>query len=150
MKSEKKNETTRVLRYVYTDAERLEIGKTLGQVHADLSQTNANFDRVKAQFKSEITAHEAKLTDLSHKVASGYDMRETRCIFTLDDPKKGHKTLRRLDTEEVVETCEMTAADFQAEIDLASAESGKTIGEDGVIRTKADGPVEPGDGSSKK
>lgn len=141
----KNKAATRILRYVYTDKERLEIGKTLGQVHADLGNTNADFDRVKAEFKSKITAHEAKLTDLAHKVSSGYDMRDTKCEWTFDSPKKGHKTLRRLDTDEVVETAEMSQADFQQEIALET-ENGKSIDGSGVIRTAADGPAEPGDG----
>ena len=65
MNATKKHETTRILRYTYTDPERLELGKALAQVHNELGQTNTDFDRVKAEFKSKISAHEAKIQDLS-------------------------------------------------------------------------------------
>lgn len=107
-----------MLRVVYTDAERLELGKKLADEHADLRSVNSDFDRVKADFKSKITTHEAKIEDLSNKVSTGYRIEDVKARWSLDEPKAGYKTLRRLDTKDVIETAEMTAADKQAEIEL--------------------------------
>ena len=139
MNATKKHETTRILRYTYTDPERLELGKALAQVHNELGQTNTDFDRVKAEFKSKISAHEAKIQDLSNKVSTGYDMRETKCRWNLDEPKKGKKTLVRLDTakEEIVEVTEMTDADRQ--VDLPLSEGAHTgVDKGGNVQVPAD------------
>lgn len=129
-----------MLRVVYTDSERLELGKQLAESHNDLAQVNSDFDRVKASFKSKITAHESHIVDLSNKVASGYRVEDVKCRWQLDYPKPLFKTLFRLDTQENIETVEMTAGDRQAEIELAPpGAAGTGIAGDGSVTVPADG-----------
>ncbi len=111
-----------MLRVVYTDAERLELGKQLADEHADLRGVNSDFDRVKAEFKSKITSHEANIEDLSNKVSTGYRMMDVPCRWILDLPNPGVKTLLRQDTHEEVEVADMTDADRQVEMELAQEE----------------------------
>ncbi len=118
--STKKNETERILRVDYTDAQRLELGKDLATAHNDLTQTNSDFDRVKAEFKSKISAHESKIVDLSNKVSTGYHMVATKCLWRMDEPKKGMKVLVRLDKtpNEIIDSEEMTEADKQQDLPI--------------------------------
>lgn len=137
----KKNETERILRVNYTDPERLELGKQLAEVHNNLSQTNSDFDRVKAEFKSKISAHEAQIIDLSNKVSTGYRMVPVKCLWEMDKPKRGMKRLLRLDIEEakdaVVEVTDMTDADKQADLPLAE-DSKAGIAGDGTVKVGSD------------
>ncbi len=140
MKLNKKHETTRNLRVIYTDPDRLELGKQLAGAYQDLSQTNTDLDSIKTSFKAKIAAHEANIADLSTKVANGWRIEEVKCVFEMDTPKKLHKTLRRLDTQEIVEVSEMTQADIQGELALeeekASAVAG--VAGDGNVKVDAD------------
>lgn len=131
----KKNETSRMLRVHYTDAERLELGKKLADEHADLRQVNSDFDRVKADFKSKITTHEAKIEDFSNKVSTGYRIEDVKCRWNMDQPRAGEKTLVRADTDEIVEMTDMTTADKQAELKLADENAGAaTLTPSGAIQ----------------
>lgn len=136
----KKHETTRQLRVIYTDGERMELGKQLAGVHQALGQTEKDFDMVKADFKARITGHEAKIEDLSNKVASGYSVKEVKCRWYMDRPVKGVKQLIREDAFEVVETLDMTEADKQGELALEAEQLGSPTGvaNSGVVQVQAD------------
>ena len=135
--STSKKQTSRHLRVHYTDAERLELGKQLAGVHQDLSQTNNDFDSVKTDFKARITGHEAKISDLSHKVSSGFRVEEVKCLWQMEVLSKHVKTLVRVDTFEVVETCDMTEVDKQVELPLTDNPIAGIDGS-GVVAVKAD------------
>ncbi len=137
MKLNKKHETSRNLRVIYTDAERLELGKQLAGAHQDLAQTNNDFDSVKSDFKARVTAHEAKIGDLSNKVATGHRIEEVKCLWQMDAPKKGQKTLKRLDTGETVERAEMTESDKQGDLPLDDGKKTGVAG-DGTVEVAAD------------
>ncbi len=132
----KKHETARQLRVIYTNPERLELGRQLADTHQALAQTNIDLDSIKTDFKSRIAAHDAKITDLSTKVSNGWRMEEVKCVWIMDDPKKGMKRLVRTDTAEDVETVEMTQSDKQAE--LALEEKKPEVGAGGVVSVPAD------------
>lgn len=135
----KRNETTRVVRQFYTDPERMELGRKLAE------QIEADFDRVKTEFKSRITAHEASIADLANKVSSGYRMEPVKCLWSLDQPAGGKKELRRLDTSDVIETSEMTEADKQSLLPLDTPAPAEPTGvaTDGTATVAADGPAIP-------
>lgn len=135
-----KLETTRILRVIYTDSERLELGKKLAEAHNDLAQVNADFDRVKADFKAKTTAHEAQIVDLSNKVSSGYRMESVKCRWVFDQPKQGFKELLRLDTtpNEIIEHAEMTEADKQSELGIDETPALAGIEKDGTVKVEAD------------
>lgn len=118
MPTPKNLETTRFLRVNYTDAERLEIGKKLGDELAELRSVNSDFDAIKSSFKSKISACESKIEDLSQKVSTGYRVEEVKCHWLLGISPATLKFLIRDDTSDTVETVEMTAADKQATLEL--------------------------------
>lgn len=141
MNLNKKHETTRMLRVIYTDAERLDLGRKLAECHNDLAQVNADLDRVKAEFKSRVSGHESTISDLSTKVSTGHRMESVKCRWNLDQPKAGMKQLVRLDTPtpEVIEQSDMTESDKQVEIELDPPAATPTgIGADGTTTVPAD------------
>jgi hypothetical protein len=134
-----KRDTSRMLRCTYTNMERLELGKELAEEHGNLGKTTADFDNVKANFKSKITAHEARIVDLSVKVSSGYRIEDVKCTWTFDKPVAGKKELYRNDSNELVETADMTEQDRQIEIELKPPEETPAgISGDGVVAVAAD------------
>ena len=160
MTKDKKHETIRILRVAFTDAQILEHGRNLAEEHNKMGQTNSDFDRVKSEFKSKLSASEARIVDLSNKVSTGYEMRDVRCLWAFDDPKAGKKTLRRLDTVdglpgETVEVCDMTEAEKTPELALnldgtpALANpvlpAGAGVDKDGTVKVPADGPATAGE-----
>ena len=97
MIAKNKNESIRILRVAFTDAQILELGRNLAEEHNVMSQTNSDFDRVKSEFKSKLSASEAKIVDLSNKVSTGYTMKDVKCIWVMDAPNPGKKQLIRMD-----------------------------------------------------
>lgn len=146
-----KNETTRVLRVNLTDAQKLEFGQQLAQEHQTVAQTNSDFDRVKAEFKSKLTRSEAIIVDLSNKVSTGYEMRVVPCLWEMDYPKPGKKTLFRTDNaegtpRETVETCDMEEIEKTPELQLPLnpvLPAGTGIAKDGSVTVPADGAAAP-------
>lgn len=138
----KKNEVVRILRVNFTDAERLELGKQLAEVHNNTAQVNSDFDRVKAEFKSKLTALEAQSVDLAAKVSTGYSMKDVKCVWEMDQPKAGKKTLSRLDTPkpEVIETTDMTEADKQGELGLSAEDLKAGVEGGGTVTVASDRP----------
>jgi hypothetical protein len=160
-----KNQTFRTLRVLFTDAERLELGKQLAEAHNETAQIESDFQRIKDEFKSKLSAVSAKITDLANKVSSGYEMRQVLCLVVFDTPKPGKKQVVRLDgptegVREVVETHDMTEAEKTPELALnlsgdAAADlpntvlpAGTGIATDGTVKVEADGPAQPGDGKN--
>ena len=155
MIAKNKNESIRILRVAFTDAQILELGRNLAEEHNVMSQTNSDFDRVKSEFKSKLSASEAKIVDLSNKVSTGYTMKDVKCLWTLDDPKPGKKTLRRMDAGddriagETVEVADMTEAEKTPELALNLENpvlpAGTGVEKDGSVTVPADGPPTAGE-----
>lgn len=119
-------QTSRHLRHEFDNAERLENAKQLAEALSESDRIDGELERVKADFKSRTTTVQAKIGSLRDKVTSGYEMRETKCEWRFDSPKKGKKSLVRLDTKEVVETVDMSEADKQGELPLTAPEAKPT------------------------
>ena len=161
MTAKNKNETIRILRVAFTDAQILELGRNLAEEHNVMSQTNSDFDRVKSEFKSKLSASEAKIVDLSNKVSTGYTMKDVKCLWILDIPKPGQKTLVRIDNEwsnppsdesvkaNTVEVCDMTEAEKTPELALNLENpvlpAGTGVEKDGSVTVPADGPPTAGE-----
>lgn len=151
-----KNETTRILRVSFTDAQILELGRNLAETHNENTQIETDFQRIKDEFKSKLSAVEARKIDLANKVSSGYEMKPVRCVWTMDHPKPGKKTLYRFDIPddqkpiEVIETADMTDAEKTPELALGLDNpvlpAGTGISHDGNVKLESDGPAEPGEG----
>lgn len=110
--------TERALRHVFTNEESLENAKQLAECLMETNRIEQDFDRVKSDFKSRLSSVDARIGQLRDKVSSGYEIVTTPCEWRFDDPAPGRKSLWRLDTDELVETQEMTTADKQVELPL--------------------------------
>jgi len=108
------------LKYTFTEKENLENGRRLGEAHEELQCIQDDKKRLVDEFKAKESAKDAEITSLSGKVRSGYEYRPIKCEVTYNDPKVGIKTLRRLDTMEVVWQREMTEDEKQLGLDLES------------------------------
>lgn len=128
----KRNECKRQCRYTYSEQERGEKGRTLADEYAELEQVNTDFERVKKDFKARVETHEAKIGQLAEQVRTGYELRETLCVYTYDEPKPGKKTLRRADTEEVIAEEDMTGADTQHVMETIEDQV-KEAGAEGIV-----------------
>ena len=115
----RKYETPRMLRVSYTNEEIMELGKQLAEAYGDSAQVAADLDRVKSDFKAKQSVLDEKIGQLSRGISTGYQMKNVMCKWEMDQPTGGKKTLRRLDSNEVVEVVDMTAADKQVELPLA-------------------------------
>jgi ferritin-like metal-binding protein YciE len=91
MNATKKNETTRILRVSFTDAEILELGRNLAEAHNENNQIESDFQRIKDEFKSKLSAVAAKIVDLANKVSSGYEMKPIVCAWHMNMPLPGKK-----------------------------------------------------------
>lgn len=150
-----KNETFRMLRVLFTDAERLELGKQLAEAHNETAQIESDFQRIKDEFKSKLSAVSTKITDLANKVSSGYEIKNVLCLVVMDTPKPGKKQVVRMDgptdgVREVVETHDMTEHEKTPELSLGLDNpvlpAGAGISHDGTVKVEADGAAEPGEG----
>jgi hypothetical protein len=139
--SMKRNECKRQCRYNYTKAERLEKGRALADEYGTLDGVNADLERVKKDFKARIETHESKIQSLAEQVRSGYELRDTLCFYTYNEPKPGRKTLRRADTFEVIGEEDMTGADTQLVMEAVDAEAAQAAKP--LAIQVADLPVEP-------
>jgi hypothetical protein len=129
------NETRRQLRYVFTDAERLEKGKQLADTLNKLSSTEADLDRIKSDFKARTSVLDTEISTLKDCVFSGFELREYICFWEYDAPEKGKKTLRRKEPPHDIACIEeMTEADRQTVIESIEAQLGakdRPTGSDG-------------------
>lgn len=155
MNAKNKHETFRVLRVAIPDDQRLELGKQLAQAHNETATIEGDLQRVKDEFKSKLSAVSARITDLSNKVSTGYEVKDVLCLWTMDSPKPGKKALARMDgpddlPREIIEIVDMTEAEKTPELalnlDNPVLPSGVSIAGDGSVKVASDGPAEPGEG----
>lgn len=144
----KRNECFRQLRYNYTPEERMERGRGLADEYNASGITDADFERVKKDYKSRTETHEAKIGLLAEQVRSGYELRETLCFWDYNQPTVGRKTLKRSDTLEAVCEEDMTAADKQLvmeEVDAVAsvASAAANANERGLPAPKPEKQAEP-------
>lgn len=88
-----------------------------------LKVANSEFDAIKAQFKSRITAAEAGMENLNAKLSAGFELRNKRCRVSYDVPhrlKLYHLEDADPDAAPVI-SVEMSADDFQAELFVAES-----------------------------
>ncbi len=108
----------RLLRHEFSDKEKLELGRELGDKLQEAAQIEADFTRVKGDFKAREAAVTASIGSLRDKVTSGYELRSTKCEWRFDEPKVGFKTLFRLDTDAAITTEPMTELEKQVPLPL--------------------------------
>lgn len=117
----------KTIKHEFDSAERNQLGGDLARAIGGLRGIEAEFDQVKAHYKSKVTEAEARIDKLSTDLVNGFEMRERRCavVYRPRDKKKdfiaeedwnefGREALPAL-------TEDMTQSDFQTE--LIQAES---------------------------
>lgn len=90
----------RTVKYEFTDAEKLELGRDLSLRSQDLRTLEDQKKSVVSDFGSRMTIAREQIGSLSDKVASGYEMRDVTCLVDYHEPEMGKKTMTRTDTGE--------------------------------------------------
>jgi hypothetical protein len=98
-----------------TDAEVLKYGRDAARAVADRTRIEAEFDSVKADYKSKIGEQTAIIGKLSPRIHSGIETRDVECE-EVRNWTKGTVTVTRLDTGEVVESRPMREDEKQMEV----------------------------------
>lgn len=95
-----------------TDDELLEAGKEVAKDNQDLSALSDKKADVAADFKSQEKKLEANIAILSRMISTGEEYRHVNCEWFYD-LKKDKKTLKRLDTNEIIRVDDITSQDRQ-------------------------------------
>ena len=122
----------RVVRHEFTPDERQRIGSDLARAHGTLRHIENEFDQVKASYKARTSEAEANIDKWSTDIVNGFEMREKKCAvsfhpelrkkrFWLIDPNTDAIIKGADNWPIMVDECDMTNEDFQAE--LIDAES---------------------------
>ncbi len=120
MKKEQKH--TEWLPYHFAPDEKTTIAQNLAQANQSRSELEDKKAQVMAEFKSQITATEAVIAKEARRYNNGYEYRDIECGITMDSPRRGRKTIHRIDTGEFVKEVDMTAEDMQQKLSLDEAE----------------------------
>jgi hypothetical protein len=103
----------RTLKCVLTPEEILTLGKDLAEKTQLASQIEADKKRVVKEFDAKIAEADAGIQLASGKIQNGYEYRTVKCTETIGEPDENKKTVRRLDTGEIVEIRELNAEEKQ-------------------------------------
>lgn len=90
------------LKYEFTTEERLVLADELGRANRNLDALKLRKAEVTKRIGSEIAEAESTVNGLSNKVVDGYEYRNIDCEVRFDVPRRGMKTIVRLDTSEIV------------------------------------------------
>ncbi len=106
---------TKPLPVKLTDAEVLKYGRDAARAISDKERIESDFDSVKAEYKGNIAEQQAIVSKLSPRIHSGIETREVEC----EEEKNWNNstvTLRRLDTDEVIDCRPMREDEKQMEL----------------------------------
>ena len=123
----KKNKTVRVvketryLKYAWTPEEIKAKGAELAQVTREIGELEDDAKRVNADFKAKITARAATAITLSNDITTGYTMRNVMVEMKMDTPTGDKKTVKRLDTGDVLGVENMSEDEKQEILDFEKA-----------------------------
>jgi len=112
-------------RHPLTTDQMVEAGKDLAASQIELRQLDDDFKSVRDEWKSRISAVEARVTQQTGRISRGYDIKDTECTVTFETPEPNLKTCTRDDTGERVWVREMTDTDRQLVLDLTEAPAGE-------------------------
>lgn len=115
-----KNRTTgrEYLKYEFSEAELLEIGKQLGRSSQELETLEDNKKAVTSQLKAQIDGKQAEVSGLSNKMNSGCEYRYIDTRIEYNHPSPGIKTTIRNDTGAIIRTEVMSDDEKQLELDF--------------------------------
>ncbi len=96
----------------------------------EYTQLKAKLSEIQKSMNTQLSAHTNRLNELSAKINQGYEMREVDCMWIMDMPRSGSKTLVRVDDNEEVRVEAMTQADAQFGINLQPAPEDQPAGDE--------------------
>ncbi len=100
-----------------TDRELLDLGDRMAEVGQSYSEEESALDGIKSEYKARLTKLESEGALLATKIRAKNETREIQCERVYDYAAR--KIIeRRLDTQEIVRTREMTDSEAQMELDL--------------------------------
>jgi len=103
-------------KHTFSEPELLDLSRELGRTCSEINQLEQQKSAVGKDFSARIETQEIKRDGLIDNVTSGYAMKLTNCIVTLD-PKNRSKDFHKQNPDgtkgEFVERREMTQEDFQ-------------------------------------
>lgn len=102
---------TKMLPCLLTPDERIDSAVILSTKLQELSELEEQKKAEAAKFKLLMDALELEIEVLAHNVKTGTEDRPIECELVYNFPKRGMKSLIRLDTKETIEEWEMTDAD---------------------------------------
>lgn len=105
--------TTEQIRFDLTNDEIAGISRKREGIAQDRERLDEGFTSLKLDYKAKAERLDLEASELSRKIREGFEMRETRCEISFNDPERGFKTIRRLDNGGVIRVEAMTALDVE-------------------------------------
>ena len=117
---------TKSVKHTFTPDEITGLNGDFRRSYDSLKAVEAEFDSVRATYKSKITEAESRMATLSATLNAGFEMRQEKCVvvFCPKESKKYYflgEVAVELEPENAVLVEPMTPADFQAELIEAEA-----------------------------
>lgn len=113
---------TRNLQYKFSPDELRQLGRDLAEAQIQMRQLEDDKKRVADEWKARISGKDAEIALLSNMVRSGYEYRDIPCEAVLNEPVN-KKTVRRLDTGEVVGVYDLTDSEKQRTLQFENEEN---------------------------
>lgn len=110
----------RSLKCKFSDSEVLQLGRDLAEKTEQYGQLEADKKQVTKDFDAKLAEVDAQIRSASGKVQCGYEYRAVDCTETLGEPDDNKKTVRRMDTGEIIEVRELSAEEKQRLLDFRS------------------------------
>lgn len=100
--------------YPLTETEKVELGKSQSESLCEIENLEAEFDKIKREYKNKIEVHELMVTRSSHVLKRGTKtvFEKLPCFF---DPRTHKKHFVNLKTGEIIESREATQQDLQSD-----------------------------------
>jgi len=108
-----------------TDKEHLEYGKSLGEACEKLNAAEAAKKSAVASHGATVAACEANVDMITCIVRTGEVHKDVKCVWDMNHPRAGRKTLFRTDLNEAIDEREMTSDDHQVKMDAVDDEAAR-------------------------
>jgi len=112
------------VKHQLTRHELLELGEELARATDDLREIERRKKEVMADLAADLKRADGRVSMFAGKIKDKWEWRTVQCIAAYGVPRAGQKTLRRLDTNEEIETLSMTESEMQACLDFGTTAEG--------------------------
>lgn len=105
--------TTRLLPVPMTEAEELKLGQDVADLKLSINKVEIEKKVTVTEFNKKIGGMEGRLDEMIQQLKNRTKTTEVNCTWKLNDPRELMKSLYRDDTNEKLETYEMTLLDSE-------------------------------------